>query len=167
MKRRSHLSWIVRTLALAILLALSACGFHLRESKALSDKLALVRIESADPFSMLPQALARALADRGSKVAAEQSASVLKILRDEAVTEPLTIGEAARVQEYRVVLRVEFELRAADGGVLLEKTQIERKRDYRFDETQALGAAAEDERVRDELRREQVYALMRVLETVD
>lgn len=156
---------LIRFLIVMIFLSLSACGFALREARPLSDKLATVRIESADPFSSLPQSLTRALHERGAKVGGD-GAAVLKITRDEALTEPLTIGEAARVQEYRVTLRVDFELRDAAGLELMPSTTIERKRDYRFDLTQALGASAEDERVREELRREQVYAVVRALEAV-
>ncbi|MBK8285011.1 MAG: hypothetical protein IPK97_09000 [Ahniella sp.] len=156
-----------RGLMAMLVLTIAACGFQLREARPLGKALGHVRIESADPFSMLPQALTRALYERGAKVASGEGASVLKIIKDEALTEPLTIGEAARVQEYRVTLRIEFELRDASGKELLPITRIERRRDYRFDETQALGASAEDERVREELRREQVYAVLRALEAVE
>lgn len=157
--------WI-RFALLVTALTLASCGFHLREAKPLSNTLSRVQIEASDPFSTVPLALARALRERGAAVGAGEGASVLKITRDEAVTEPLTIGGQARVQEYRVILRISFELRDAEGKVLLENTTIERQRDYRFDETQALGASSEDERVRDELRREQIYALLRALEAV-
>jgi len=156
---------LIRSVLVILVLSLSACGFALREARPLSDKLANVRIESADPFSSLPQSLTRALHERGATVGGD-GAAVLKITRDEALTEPLTIGEAARVQEYRVTLRVVFELHDAAGAELMPSTTIERKRDYRFDLTQALGASAEDERVREELRREQVYAVVRALEAV-
>lgn len=157
---------LLRFALLSLVLALAACGFHLREARPLSAKLARVQIEAVDPFSTLPLALTRALRERGAEVGAGEGATVLKITRDEATTEPLTIGDAARVQEYRVLLRLSFELRDADGNLLLDSTTIERQRDYRFDETQALGASSEDERVREELRREQIYALLRALEAV-
>ncbi len=156
-----------RLLIVLAVLVVAGCGFQLREARPLGKALTHVRIESGDPFSMLPQALTRALYARGARVEGGEGASVLKITKDEALTEPLTIGEAARVQEYRVTLRVEFELLDAAGKSLLPTTRIERRRDYRFDETQALGASAEDERVREELRREQVYAVLRALEAVE
>lgn len=156
---------LLRAIVLGSALALSACGFSLRESRPLAPALAEVRIESADPFSSLPQALTRALHGRGAKVNGD-GAAVLRILRDEALTEPLTIGEAARVQEYRVTLRVAITVVDAAGKVLLPETTIERRRDYRFDAAQALGASAEDERIREELRREQVYAVLRALEAI-
>ena len=54
----------------------------------------------------------------------------------------------------------------ADGKVLLPREAIERRRDYRFDETQALGAAAEDELARKELRRDTLAALLRRIEAL-
>ena len=49
---------------------------------------------------------------------------------------------------------------------ILPRTTVERSREYRFDETQALGAAAEDELARRELRREVLQALLRSLESL-
>lgn len=159
------MSALLRGLTIGLVLALTACGFALREARPLAPALAQIRIESADPFSSLPQALTRALHGRGATLGGD-NAAVLRILRDEAVTEPLTIGEAARVQEYRVTLRVAISVTDAGGKVLLPETTIERRRDYRFDAAQALGASAEDERIRDELRREQVHAVLRALEAI-
>lgn len=156
--------WIVSLFALA----LSACGFHLRESVSLPTSLQTLRIESVDTLSPLPQELGRALLRQGVTLvdSEETRSAVLRILTDSQATLPLSFSGAARVQEYQVVHRVEFEVLDADGKVVAAKTSIERKRDYRFDETQALGAAAEDELARKELRREMLQAILRSLQTL-
>jgi LPS-assembly lipoprotein len=92
--------------------------------------------------------------------------AVLRIHADALNTVPLSVSGTARVQEYQVVHRVEFEVLAADGAVLVARNVIERRRDYRFDETQALGAAAEDELARKELRRDTLAALLRRIEAI-
>lgn len=142
--------------------ALSACGFHLRESVSLPASMQVLRIESVDTLSPLPQELGRALLRQGVTLVESDAtlSSVLRILSDSQVTSPLSFSGAARVQEYQVVHHVEFEVLAADGKVLAPRSVIERRRDYRFDETQALGAAAEDELARKELRREVLQALL-------
>lgn len=151
-----------------MLAALSACGFHLRESANLPAALQTLRIESVDTLSPLPQELGRALLRQGVTLvdSAATKSSVLRILTDTQATVPLSFSGAARVQEYQVMHRVEFEVLDADGKVLAAKTTLERKRDYRFDETQALGAASEDELARKELRREMLQAILRRLETL-
>jgi LPS-assembly lipoprotein len=148
--------------------ALSACGFHLRESVQLPAALQTLSIESVDTLSPLPQELGRALLRQGVTLVESNAAkaAVLRILTDTQSTVPLSFSGAARVQEYQVVHRVEFEVVDADGKVLAARSMIERKRDYRFDETQALGAAAEDELARKELRREMLQALLRRLEAL-
>jgi LPS-assembly lipoprotein len=92
--------------------------------------------------------------------------AVLRIHVDALSTVPLSVSGTARVQEYQVVHRVEFEVVDAAGQVLLPRETLERRRDYRFDETQALGAAAEDELARKELRRDTLAALLRRIEAI-
>ncbi len=159
---------VFRIALFTALIALSSCGFHLRESANLPAALQTLRIDSVDTLSPLPQELGRALLRQGVNLVDSDAtkSTVLRILADTQATVPLSFSGSARVQEYQVVHRVEFEVLDADGKPLAARSIIERKRDYRFDETQALGAAAEDELARKELRREMVQALLRRLETV-
>ncbi len=159
---------MIRITLCLFIAALSACGFHLREAVSLPASLLVLRIESVDTLSPLPQELGRALLRQGVTLVDRDAtkSSVLRILSDSQATLPLSFSGAARVQEYQVIHRVEFEVLDADGKVLAPRSTIERKRDYRFDETQALGAAAEDELARKELRREIVQALMLRLESL-
>jgi LPS-assembly lipoprotein len=158
----------MRIILLACILALTACGFHLREQAVLPVALQELRIEVADPFSPIGQELGRALQRAGATLHddAEDEVAVLRVLGDALNTLPLSVSGTARVQEYQVVHRVEFELIAADGTALIARNVIERRRDYRFDETQALGAAAEDELARKELRRDTLAAILRRVEAI-
>jgi LPS-assembly lipoprotein len=158
----------IRTALCLLLAAIAGCGFHLREAASLPASLQTLRIESVDSLSPLPQELGRALLRQGVTLveAGEGDAGILRILADSVATRPLSFSGAARVQEYQVIHRVEFEVRDAAGAVILPRATIERSREYRFDETQALGAAAEDELARRELRREVLQALLRSLEAL-
>lgn len=159
---------VCRLILLFLLSTLTACGFHLRDSVALSPALQTLRIESVDSLSPLPQELGRSLLRLGVDLTENPTApaALIRIFSDSQITVPLSFSGAARVQEYQVVHRVEFEVIGSDARPLLEKTVIERKRDYRFDETLALGAAAEDELARKELRHEMLQAILLRLETV-
>ncbi|PIV36353.1 MAG: hypothetical protein COS34_01560 [Lysobacterales bacterium CG02_land_8_20_14_3_00_62_12] len=151
-----------------LLVLLAGCGFKPREAVELNPILNPLRIESVDAFSTLPQEIGRALLRSGIRLvdADETPASVLRVLADTQATTPLTFSGAARVQEYLVVHRVTFEVLDQHGKPILGSTVVERKRDYRFDESQALGAAAEDELARKELRREMVQALLLRLQAI-
>lgn len=152
----------------SLLVLLGACGFKPRQAVDLDAALNPLRIESVDAFSPLPQELGRALLRSGIQLVESDgtSSSVLRVLADTQATTPLTFSGAARVQEYLVVHRVEFEVLDQHGKPILERAVVERKRDYRFDETQALGAAAEDELARKELRREMVQAVLLRLQAI-
>jgi LPS-assembly lipoprotein len=88
----------------------------------------------------------------------------VRIPVDAMVTEPLSVSDAARVQEFLVRYRVELEVVDASNAVLLPLAPIELTRDFSYDETQALGAAAEEELLRKELRREMVQQVLRRIE---
>ncbi|HWT16007.1 MAG TPA: LPS assembly lipoprotein LptE [Patescibacteria group bacterium] len=158
----------MRAVLLAAVLAFAGCGFHLREQTVLPVALQELRIEVSDRFSPIGPELARALKRAGARLTDDASAkvAVLRIHADAMNTVPLSVSGSARVQEYQVVHRIEFEVLAADGAVLVARNAIERRRDYRFDETQALGAAAEDELARKELRRDTLAALLRRIEAI-
>ena len=159
----------MRVLVLAVLLILLAgCGFRLREQAELPAALRELRIEVADRFSPVGIELARALQRAGATLHDDAAAkvAVLRVHVDSISTQPLSVSGTARVQEYQVLHRIEFEVVAADGTVLIARNAIERRRDYRFDETQALGAAAEDELARKELRRDTLAALLRRIEAL-
>ena len=166
MTAASHRVRIVFALLCALLL--SACGFQLREQIVLPAALQRIALEFSDPFTPLRRDLASALERAGAEIVAPGTAGVgvLRVPVESMLTEPLTVSEAARVQEYIVRHRVEVEIVDAAGKVLLPRATIELTRDYSFDETQALGAAAEDELLRKELQREMVQQVLRRIETL-
>jgi LPS-assembly lipoprotein len=143
-------------------LALAGCGFQLREELQLPQGFDNVRLEVADPASPLARDLAAALKRAGATVRDSGSEGALvRIALNSLATEPLTVGGNARVQEYVVRYRIELEVLDAGGAVQLARTPVVLERDYSFDETQALGAAAQEQLLREELQREMVQQVLR------
>lgn len=154
-----------RLLPALIAALLAGCGFELRDEVALPSSLARVRIDSPDPYAPLERDLAAALERAGAEVVDDAAGvAVVRIPLDAIATEPLSVSDAARVQEFLVRYRVELEVLDAANRVLLPLAPIELTRDYSYDETQALGAAAEEELLREELRREMVRQVLRRIE---
>jgi len=153
------------TLRLALIstlvLTTSACGFRLRGDLALPPALQTLRLEVADPFSPLERDLAAALERSGATITRRPEAPRVSIPVNALSTQVQSIGDAARVTEYVVRYRVEVQVFAADGSELLPRTVVELERDFTYDETQALGAAAEEELLRKELQREMVREILR------
>lgn len=152
-----------RRQALAALVAsgLAGCGFALRREVALPAAWRRLAFEAPDPRGVLAREVRAALRRAGAElVAAGAGVPVVRVLASGAAVEAAAIDATARVQEYAVILRVELEAAAADGSVALPKQTLELRREYAFDETQALGAQAQQDLIRRELEREMVQQVL-------
>jgi LPS-assembly lipoprotein len=156
-------------LASMMVLLLAGCGFQLRDEVRLPARLATVHLDIADLYSPLKRDLRAALERAGAKLAASAGKGIASVrIPVNAVTvEVLTVGGTARVQEYLIRRTVELEVLDAAGKTLLEKTRIELTRDYSFDETQALGAQAEQDLIKQELDRDMVQQILRRIEALN
>lgn len=134
------------------MLALSGCGFHLAGSAALPAEMATTQIVAQDPYSQFVRRLTILLEQNGARVVdVPPSTAVLEIPLNEVRKDILSIGDTARVREYRVVHRVRFRLVDAEGRVLVREQALERSRVISFDEQDILAATREEEFLRDEL----------------
>jgi LPS-assembly lipoprotein len=159
------MSWRIAVILVTSMLA--ACGFELRGEIDLPPTLERMHLAVSDPLSPLQRDLEAAL-ERADVTLVEvpgDGVAQIQIPVNQLTVEPLSVSSAARVQEYLVRYRIELAIVDATGKVLLEKTAIELTRDYSYDETQALGAAAEQELIAKELQREMVQHVLRRLDT--
>ena len=154
----------MKSIALLLLaLALSGCGFHLRNAIRLPDAIGPVRVVARDPYSPLAQSLARAL-DRAGAVAAradDPDATTLQILSEQWGDTPLSVDAQGRSQEYTLRHAVVFVMRRADGTVVVPQQVVELSRDYLAIPNQSIGVDSEREILADELRREMAAAILR------
>lgn len=157
-----NMARLLKSVVLLVLaMSLVACGFELRRELTLPPALTTLRLDVADPFSPLERDLAAALERSGASITERAEAPRVSIPVNVLSTQVQSIGDAARVTEYVVRYRVEMLVLAQDGTELLPLTVIELDRDFTYDETQALGAAAEEELLRKELQREMVREILR------
>jgi len=144
--------WPVYLTLVVALAGLAACGFHLQQGGELPQQMDRVRLEIDNPYTAFARRLLILLEQNGVHVVEDDSATaVLRIGRDQVRKEILTIGDNARVREYRLRHFVEFTLLDADGAVLVPDQALQQSRVISFDETDILGAALEDEQLRKEL----------------
>jgi LPS-assembly lipoprotein len=156
-------------LLLAALLVLTGCGFALRGEAQLPPELAQMRLDMADVGPPIRRELAASLERAGVELmpADATGVAVMRVPVNAAFTEALTISEQARVREYAVRHRVVFELRSADGSVLMPEQEILLERDFVFDERDALGVAGQEEALRQDMEREMVRAILRRIESLE
>lgn len=151
--------------ALALLLA--GCGFHLRRSAALPAGMQTVHLDIAGGGSLQRQ-LTRALRLSGATVVAHDGNGVATLRAPVArfSTNALTLTGFARVSEYSVRYRVEFEVLGADGRVISPLQTIEMGHEFTFDSTQAIGIAGEVDAIQRSLTGDMVQAILRRLDAI-
>lgn len=153
---------------LAVALALSACGFHLRNALALPPDLGPVRVVSVDRYSPLAESLAQALSRAGATAATVETtdAAVLDLLSERWGDAPVSVDQLGRTVEYSLRYAVIFELRRADGTALVPRQTIELSRDYVSNPVKSLGTEGEREILQREMRREMTASVLRRIEAV-
>ncbi len=143
----------VRMLALvAVVLCAAGCGFRLQGQAELPPEMATTRLEVQNPYSQFARRMRILLEqNRVSVVDGAGATAVLEIPVNDVRTEVLTIGDNARVREYRVRHVVEFRLLDADGRELVPMQRLEQARTISFDEQNILASTREQEFLRSDL----------------
>ena len=169
MTRRPHRN-LVRSLALsALVLAVSACGFQLRDALTLPPDLGPVRVVSVDRYSPLAQSLSQSIERAGATLAGADSGGdvvVLDLLSEQWGDTPISVDAFGRSQEFSLRYAVIFELRSADGSAIVPRQTIELARDYVSNPTNSIGTEGEREILQRELRREMAASVLRRIDTV-
>jgi LPS-assembly lipoprotein len=149
----------------ALVLALSACGFHLRDALTLPADLGPVRVVARDPYSPLAESLAQALERAGATPAPENAGdevSTLQVLSEKFADTPISVDQFGRAQEFSLRYAVVFELRRGGGGEdLVPRQAIELSRDYVASPVDSLGKNSERELLSREMRREMTQSILR------
>jgi LPS-assembly lipoprotein len=133
-------------------LVLSACGFQLRDTADLPSEMASTNLVIENEYSALARRLEVLLTQSGVElVGPDQATAILEVPVNRVVTDVLTIGDNARVREYRVSHTVEFQLLDAAGKELLSRQTLRQTREISFDEQEILGASREQEYLQKDL----------------
>jgi LPS-assembly lipoprotein len=168
-----------RAAALAAVLLLAGCGFHLRDALLLPPDLGPLRVVSAEPDGPLAQQLQAALERAGAAIpeasapagadsagAGSTGAARLDIVSERWGDTPISVDQFGRSQEFTLRYAVIFDLRRADGSDLVPQQAIELSRDYISVPTSSAGTEGEREILTRELRREMVSSILRRIDAV-
>ena len=155
----------IATAGLALLLA--SCGFQLRAKAQLPPEMKQTRLVIADQYSMFARRVRILLEQSGvTLVTSADATAVLEIPQNDVVTEVLTIGDNARVREYRISHTVRFRLLGANGKEIIPLQTIRQTREISFDEQQILAVSREQEYVKQDLANTLSRLLLTRLEVV-
>jgi LPS-assembly lipoprotein len=140
------------TALLSLALLCTGCGFQLRDDVELPPQMAKTQMVIDDEYSTLARRVRVMLEQSGVRfVNAEEASAVLEIPVNTVVTDVLTIGDNARVREYRISHTVRFRLLDAEGEVLLSWQNLRQAREISFDEQRILAGSREQEYLKKEL----------------
>ena len=153
---RNTLRW---HLVLISVIALTACGFHLRGQVPLPEILRAVYIKSSD-VSVEGQ-LADSIVASGAKVVKDPTQATAVIIVHNVNRGRLvkSVSGQGRVREFKISYSVRFEVRSAAGVVLLKARSIERSRDISFNESEVVGKSVEEGIILGELEREGIQRI--------
>jgi outer membrane lipopolysaccharide assembly protein LptE/RlpB len=141
---------ITGILGLALLCA--GCGFQLRNNVELPPQMAKTQMVVDDEYSTLARRVRVMLEQNGVQfVGGNEASAILEIPVNSVVTDVLTIGDNARVREYRISHTVRFRLLDAQGQVLLDWQNMRQAREVSFDEQRILAGSREQEYLEKEL----------------
>lgn len=161
---------IRRLVPLALALALSACGFHLRNALSLPPDLGPVRVVAADRYSPLATTLAQSLENAGAEPAPDAAVAgdvaVLDVLSEQWADTPVSVDQFGRSVEFSLRYAVVFELRGADGRAIVPRQAIELSRDYISNPVNSIGTEGEREILVREMRREMAASILRRIDAV-
>lgn len=139
---------LFRAIVIALpVLAVTACGFHLRGSDAapgghaLPAEMAVTSIRAASQTSELVRQLKRGLNGAGVQLVNHSSASVAVLSLDETRNKrALSFDAGGRALEYEISYTAGFSVERADSAWRIPRQTITLSREYYFDSLDALAA---------------------------
>lgn len=163
-ERRTHIrgNFSSALLALACVLLLSGCGFHLRGALPLPEVMERTYVAGGDG-SELYYEMENALLNAGAEVVAstEEASAVLTLHSQRLARRVLSVDTEGRAAEYELALLVLFSLREQTGRVLADRQRISVVRDFSFDPDNVLAKDDEEAVLRREMIRFAVAQMMR------
>jgi len=152
---------------LGLVLLCTGCGFQLREDADLPPQMAKTQMVIDDEYSPLARRVKIILEQSGVQfVGGDQATAILEIPVNRVVSDVLTIGDNARVREYRISHTVRFRLVDAGGTELLGWQNLRQAREISFNEQRILAGSREQEYLEKELAETLSRLLVTRLESV-
>ena len=145
-----------------MVLALSACGFHLKHSSPLAFKNIYTNINLDREFGARLERIVVANSPDTSFTNDRQAADVfLTVLEDSEEQKQLSIDAEGRVEEYELDLIFTFEITNQAGDYILEPTTLESIREIPYNERIVQAKESEMARTFTDMRTQLIDQIMR------
>lgn len=150
-------------LALLLLATLAHCGFHVRGDTSLP--FASLAIVGAEKSSLVLE-LKRSLRGNAKVTVAElpeQAETTLYIITNQNDKSILTLSGGGRVREFQLSQRIVFRVADAKGNEWMPQSEIVVRRDFSFNDSQALAKEGEERLLLADMQADAVQQMLRRL----
>ena len=156
MKNLVHL----RFLLLVCLLALSACGFHLRGVGSVSFQTMYVQDSGAPAIG---RDFKRSVKSGGVKLveSPEKAQISVELMSESAEKRILSLSGTGRVREYELLYHVIFRVRDAGNELWSPPQTVEQRRDFTYNDSQVLAKDNEEARLNNDMRTDAIREILR------
>jgi len=169
--RRKH-RFLMLTSFLLIVLATTACGFHLRgtgkvEFPPMLSTLRVVVENSQQQNDPLLVAMKNALRTQTDvQIEDTGDAPLLVLYGERSDSQVLSVSSTGKADEYLLKYEVSFRLTGKEGKVLAESQTVRVQRDHAFDRLNVLAKEREEQELRREMQRDAVQQILRRLSRI-
>jgi len=147
---------------------LSACGWQLRGSLALDNRIDRLLVQTEDRYSLMDQALRQRLEDSGVALAENQASAshILEVTRENRQTRIAGVGADALASAFEITLSTTFDLTLADGTPLGRNLTSSITRSFNASASSAGSGSREEELILEEMRRELAQQMLRRMQAL-
>ena len=151
------------TATLVTVTLLSACGWQLRGSLALDNRIDRLQVVSEERYSPMDTALRERLTDSGVTLVEDQTSAshVLEVTRESQQTRIAGVGADALASAFEITLATSFDLYLADGTPLGRNLTSSITRSFNASADSAGSGSREEELILEEMRRELAQQMLR------
>ncbi|MDB9752191.1 LPS assembly lipoprotein LptE [Gammaproteobacteria bacterium] len=157
-----------RLILIYTLLLTTACGFHLRGSQLNGFDISNLYINSSSAPRLTKEVKSQLIGLNKSLASSSQGAAYIITLKDERFEKSVlsVSAKTGKVEEYQIVLNVEFNAAYPDGSSIIENDRVRVTRDFIFDENDVLGKFSEEGLLEDDLIRSAASKVLRRLQAL-
>lgn len=152
-----------KTCAFAVLLTLSACGFHMRGSGGDASFAQRIYLEGPAAPTGFSGYFGTALNTVGGSLVSTPAdcTGIVHLYRATFQRQPITLSNTGRATGFDLSYRVIFDVRSPKGEILQAKREFEIKRDYYNDQSLPLAQQSEEGQIIEALTNEAAQSLLR------
>ena len=159
--------WIVRCgVGLTLMLLLAGCGFQLRGQAQLPPELRVTYVQSQQAIGMPPGILNRKLRSTLASNGVTQATAIITILSEGSGRRTVAADRFDIKREYGLDYTAIYEVKLADGKVLIPAESIGANRALLFDENRVLGFEAAQESLVESMAEDLAGQIVRRLQAV-